>query len=135
MIQNILKKFELWFPLKSKIDLIQKVPVFREGEIWWCYVGENIGHEENGKGKMFLRPVLIIKKFNNRLFYGIPTSSITKENKYYFKINVKEKDISILMSQMRSMDANRLLYKQTKLPDSEFILVKKAMAKVILGKI
>jgi hypothetical protein len=45
------------------------------------------------------------------------------------------KDISILMSQMRSIDANRLLYKQTKLPDSEFILVKKAMAKVILGKI
>jgi mRNA-degrading endonuclease toxin of MazEF toxin-antitoxin module len=134
MLEQIIKKFEVWFPLKVKINQIQKLPVFREGEIWWCYVGENIGHEENGKGKLFLRPVLVIKKFNSRLFYGIPTSSIVKDNKYYFNINIKEKDISILLSQMRAMDANRLLYKQTKLPDTEFLLVKKALSKLILGK-
>jgi mRNA-degrading endonuclease toxin of MazEF toxin-antitoxin module len=134
MINKLIKKFESWFLLKIKIDQIQKLPVFREGEIWWCYVGENVGHEENGKGKLFLRPVLIIKKFNSRLFYGVPTSSIVKDNKYYFNINIKDKDISILLSQMRAMDANRLLYKQTKLPDTEFLLIKKAMSKIILGK-
>jgi hypothetical protein len=68
------------------------------------------------------------------LFYGVPTSSIVKDNKYYFNINIKDKDISILLSQMRAMDANRLLYKQTKLPDTEFLLIKKAMSKIILGK-
>jgi mRNA-degrading endonuclease toxin of MazEF toxin-antitoxin module len=135
MLEKLIKKFELWFPLKSSIDSQNKFPKYEEGQIWWCNVGENIGHEENGKGEMFLRPVLIIKKFNSRLFYGLPTSSIIKDNKYYFQINIKNKDISILLSQMRAMDAKRLLYKQARLPDSDFILVKKAISKIILGKI
>jgi mRNA interferase MazF len=78
---------------------------------------------------------LILKKFNKRLFYGIPTTSIVKENKYYYTINVKDKDISLLMSQMRVIDGNRLLYKNSRLSDSDFILIKKYFAKLILGKI
>jgi mRNA interferase MazF len=57
-------------------------PKFEEGQIWWCYLGENIGHEENGKGDKFLRPVVILKKFNHRIFYAIPTSTQNKNNKY-----------------------------------------------------
>jgi hypothetical protein len=38
------KNFEDWFDLKPKIDNIEKIPKFREGEIWWCHLGENIGH-------------------------------------------------------------------------------------------
>ena len=134
MISELIKKFSIWFPLKEKIDTQKNYPKFEEGQIWWCHLGENLGHEENGKGDKFLRPVLIIKKFNSRLFYGVPTSSIIKENKYYFKINIKQQNIAVLLSQMRAMDANRLLYKQSRLPDTEFILVKKAMSKIILGK-
>jgi mRNA-degrading endonuclease toxin of MazEF toxin-antitoxin module len=132
---QILKKFQEWFVIKEKIDLTTKIPRFEEGQIWWCYLGENVGHEENGKGDQFLRPVLILKKFNKRLFYGIPTTSIVKENKYYYTINVKDKDISLLMSQMRVIDGNRLLYKNSRLSDSDFILIKKYFAKLILGKI
>ena len=33
---------------------------FRERKIWWCSIGLNIGFEENGKGKLFNRPVLVL---------------------------------------------------------------------------
>ena len=133
-IQQFIKNFTDWFKLKPKLEGNQRYPVFREGEVWWCHLGENIGHEENGKGGKFLRPVIIIRKFNQRLFYGLPTSSVVKDNKYYFQMTIKDKPISVLMSQMRAVDVKRLSYKQTKISDNELIILKKRLAKVILGK-
>lgn len=45
-----MKRFLKWIGLKEKLDSIQiKPPFFKEGEIWWCRIGENIGVEINGK--------------------------------------------------------------------------------------
>ena len=134
MFNAILKKFQEWFTLKQSIDEIQHFPRFKEAEIWWCYLGENIGHEQNGKGEKFLRPVVILKKFNQRLFYGIPTSSIYKDNPYYHELKFKDKTSYALLSQMRAIDAKRLSYKMTKLPDGDFAILQKRISKVILGK-
>ncbi len=136
MIEKILKKFEIWFGLKIKLDKIEKFPRFREGEIWFAHLGENIGHEENGKGDKFLRPVIIIKKFNQNLFYCVPTSSIKKDNPYYYEIFLekKNKNIYALLSQIKTMDARRLSYKMTKLSDPDLLLLKKKVSKLFLGK-
>ncbi len=131
---NLIKKFQEWFSLKEKVDNLEKFPRFNEGEIWWCYLGENIGHEENGKGELFLRPVVVIKKFNQRLFYGLPTTSIFKQNPYYFEIKLEKKNSYALLSQMKAIDAKRLKYKMAKIPDGDFAVLKKKMAKLILGK-
>jgi mRNA-degrading endonuclease toxin of MazEF toxin-antitoxin module len=129
-----LKDFLLWFGIKPKLDAQQKFPRFEEGEIWWCHVGENIGHEEDGKGDKFLRPVIIAKKFNSRLFYGIPTSTQIKNSPYYFQITIKGKQISALLSQMRAFDVKRLSYKQARLPDAELIILKKCFTKMFQKK-
>ena len=43
---NIIKRFLEWIGLKEKLHKKQAIPpLFKEGEIWWCYVGENIGNE------------------------------------------------------------------------------------------
>lgn len=131
---NFIKNFVDWFKLKPKLDQNLKIPVFREGEVWWCHLGENIGFEENGKGDQFLRPVIILHKFNNRLFYGLPTSTKIKDNQFYFQMTIKDKPISVLMSQMRAIDVKRLMYKKTKISDNELNILKKKMSKLILGK-
>ena len=77
------KDFIKWNVLKQKLDRSEKRLIFKERDVWWCSVGVNIGHEENGKDEFFARPVLVIKKFNRHLFYGIPLTTKVKENKYY----------------------------------------------------
>jgi mRNA-degrading endonuclease toxin of MazEF toxin-antitoxin module len=133
-MKQVIKNFKSWFGIKPKLDKQTKFPRFEEGQVWWCHLGENIGHEENGKGDKFLRPVIIIRKFNNRLFYGVPTSTAVKNNKYYFDIKIKDKDISVLLSQMKAIDVRRLSYKQSRISDNELLKLKKAMTKIILGK-
>lgn len=65
MLDKIIKKFEMWFPIKSKLDSTDhRPPYFKEGEIWWSHIGENIGIETNGKSDAFTRPVLIFKKYD-----------------------------------------------------------------------
>ena len=56
------KHFKEWINLKEKLHFNAKLPRIKEGEIWWCSFGENIGTEINGKSARFTRPVLIIKK-------------------------------------------------------------------------
>ena len=48
------KRFEEWFELKES-HTTGRVPDTREGEVWWCAVGENVGVEINGKSKTFAR--------------------------------------------------------------------------------
>ena len=85
----MLKRFAQWLGLKEKTHNKSGFPHINEGEIWWCLLGTNIGDEEDGKGELFSRPVLVIKKFNKHLFWGIPLSTQIKENEFYYKFNFK----------------------------------------------
>ncbi len=104
------KNFEEWSALKQKIDT-KNNPTFKEGEIWWCSIGLNIGHEENGKNQLFNRPVLVVRKFNRNIFLGIPLTSKIKENKFYHIIYFKDKNQSAMMSQIRVWESKRLTHK------------------------
>jgi mRNA-degrading endonuclease toxin of MazEF toxin-antitoxin module len=65
---------------------------------------------------------------------GVPTSSISKENQYYHKIELKVKSTNALLSQIRTIDAKRLKYKMTKLPDGDLKILKRKLSKIILGE-
>ncbi len=106
------KDFQKWNGEKSEIHEKKDRPFFHEMEIWFASFGVNIGFEQDGKGDEFLRPVAIIRKFNNEVFWGIPTTKKKKSNKYYFEIKFGEdKSTSVILSQMRLMDSKRLRYK------------------------
>ena len=103
-----MKQFNKWNELKQKLDDQNTVPFFNERQIWWCSVGINVGHEQDGKGITSSRPVLVVKKFNNRLFWGVPLSTKIKKSPHYHTFNFKGRDQSALLTQLRLWDANRI---------------------------
>ena len=72
------KDFDDWNHLKQQLDLRENEKHIREGDIWFCSIGENVGHEQNGKNKYFERPILIVRKFTQDYFWAIPLTSVER---------------------------------------------------------
>lgn len=104
----MIKRFLEWIQNKSNIDLKPRGKIIHICEVYWCSLGENIGDEENGKGDTFRRPVLVIKKFNNNIFWGLPMSTKLKDNMYYVQVLLKNIPQSVMISQLRILDTKRL---------------------------
>jgi mRNA interferase MazF len=116
---NSMKKFDEWNGLKTKIE--QKPHLFfKAREIFYAHIGENVGFEQCGKGDSFVRPVLVFKKFNNALFWGIPLSTTQNRGKYYFDFEFKDSTSVAILSQLRLIDAKRLDRKIGKMEKVEF---------------
>lgn len=104
-----LQLLRTWFDLKFWLHKTDRHPAIREGEVWWCNFGENIGVEINGKHALSLRPVLIYKKYNQHSFFGLPlTSQIYHRGTWYVHFDFQEKERVCILSQGRSMSVNRL---------------------------
>ncbi len=125
------ENFDQWGSLKKDIHSKQSRPSFKQREIWWCHVGFNIGDEENGKGESYQRPVLVLKKFNNHIFFGIPLTSRIKDNYLYHKIYFKNKISSALLSQARTFESKRMIDMMGKLTTEEFEKVRKSLKDIL----
>ena|ERR1700722_17663144 len=121
------KDFTEWHTMKTLIERDNQSPLFREGEIWWSSLGANIGVEEDGKNQLFERPVLIFRKFNNDMLWGLPMTSTKKSGKYYYPISFHGQEGTILLSQMRILSAKRLIRRAGKLRKKKFLRVGNAM--------
>ena len=86
-----MKTFDNWNEVKKKQEKNSRV-FCKQREVWWMAMGQNIGDEENGKGDLFERPILVVRQFNTNLFWGCAMSTKIKENnRYYLKIKVLER--------------------------------------------
>lgn len=56
------KDFDYWNNTKKQINEIQNTRFHKPREIWWCYLGVNVGHEQDG-GIDFRRPVVILNTY------------------------------------------------------------------------
>lgn len=122
------KDFQNWHNRKSKIDDIEKRPFFHEKEIWFCYLGANVGFEEDGTGKDFLRPVIIFRKFSKEIFWGIPLTKKEKDTKYYFTFSFSERgNNTAILSQIRLIDARRLSYYIGEITETDFEVLKEKL--------
>lgn len=122
----MLKDFINWIQYKIYLDKKQKFPKFREGEVWWCSFGTNVGVEMDGKNQKFNRPVLILKKFNSRQFLTIPLTSKQKKNhKFYTQLDLKNKISWLCLTQIRVLDSKRLQSYYTKINQNLLKQVKK----------
>jgi mRNA interferase MazF len=98
---------------------------FKEREIWWCYLGTNIGSEQNGSGENLERPILIIKKIHQKLFIGLPITSKIKVIPYYFQISpINGKQNSVLIHQIRVLSSERLRRRISNLNKEYFYQIK-----------
>jgi len=102
------KQFQKWILKKEELHNRKKIPSFKERQVWWCGLGENIGDEENGKSEFFSRPILIIRKFNKNLLWGVPLTRQIKDNPYYTKITFQGKEQCAMITHLRLMDVKRL---------------------------
>lgn len=125
------KDFTEWSKLKAELDVVHHTPTFQQREIWWCSIGVNIGHEVNGKNRLSNRPVLVVRKFNQHIFLGVPLTTKIKDNPYYHPICLKDRKQSVMLSQLRLWEGKRLTHKLGKLSGEQFEKVRKALKDLI----
>ena len=126
------KDFDSWNIMKKSLQYKTKIVYFQEREIWFCHLGSNVGFEQDGKGKEFLRPILIIKKFNESIFIGLPLTTNNKSNKHYYPLKYKYKlPSSVILSQIRIFDSKRLEYKIGTIEKVEFSNIKQKLQRLL----
>ncbi len=103
-------KFDNWNKLKQKLQN-KEIISFKQGEIYFMSVGQNIGYEIYGKKELYLRPVLVYRKLSKQTFVGIPLSSKEKDGTYFFTFRYTNKTLSTaLLNQIRVFDIKRHAY-------------------------
>lgn len=128
------KDFDEWNNRKKHIHAQKECVFFRQGEIWWVHLGCNIGFEMDGKGKEFTRPVLILKKYNQYSFLGVPLSTSKKESVYRVPVGlIAEKEASANLSQLKNIDSKRLARKICTIEHNLYEEVKKKASRVNFG--
>ncbi|KKR79027.1 MAG: hypothetical protein UU24_C0018G0009, partial [Candidatus Nomurabacteria bacterium GW2011_GWA2_40_9] len=89
---------------------------------------KNIGREQNGGSDNFSRPVLIVKKFNNEIFWILPLSTKQKDLDFYYNfIDLNNEKASVVLSQIRLIHIKRFERKVYDMPQKDMIEIKKRL--------
>lgn len=126
------KDYIQWMPVKAKLHNARDRPLYKEREVFWISIGENVGFEEDGKNARFNRPVLVIKKFSAGMCWGIPLSTTEKRGKYYLPIRLNTGTSVALLSQLRTFDTSRFNNKIGMVSETEFAQVRLKIAELLL---
>ncbi len=129
-----MKQFNKWNQVKQETELINKRVYFKERDIFWTRIGENIGFEQNGKGDEFQRPILIIKRYTNDMFLGVPLSTTLRDGSFYFQFNFSEdKKSTALLVQHKLYSHKRLMKKIGMINKDDFEQLKIKLHNLIFG--
>lgn len=131
---TVRKRFPEWIKVKAKLHKVGRTPHIKEGEIWWCAVGENVGVEINGKGVNFARPVLVFKKLNRYYFYGIPLTTKEHYGVWYASFIFKGRTEYACLAQSKSISSSRLYSKLGEVPESDLKKVAQGLHNLYFGK-
>ena len=123
----MLKDFDKWNIQKKELESSVFDFLFNTGEIWWCSVGLNLGVESCGKGELYQRPVLVLKKLSRTSFIGIPLSTQKKEGTWFTKITILNEKRYALLYQVRLFSTNRFQRRLTTLDAIDFKKIKEKL--------
>ena len=129
------KNYQAWTSLKKVLHNANDPRLFfHEREVWYCHLGENIGFEQDGSDDQFLRPIVIIRKFNNEIFWGVPLTRTQKDLPFYFIFVIQSEagtnnneESTAVLSQVRLIDAKRLRRMIGYISGEDFVLLKKKL--------
>ncbi len=128
------KDFENWFKDKKKLDKEEVPPFYHEREVWWCALGVNVGSEQDGTGKNFDRPVVVIRGFNKDVCFVVALTGKKRESKFHLYLGeVEGVSASAILSQVRLVDTRRLIKKICTLDEKIFIELKKRLQKTLFS--
>jgi len=125
-----MKDFNSWNEIKKKIETENNDPKKfpKEREVWMCSLGKNVGYEQNGAGDNFSRPILIIKKFNNYMFWAVSLSTKQKDFDFYFNYtDPNNQKVSAILAQMKLISVKRLKRKLYDIPIDLFHRMKQKL--------
>ena len=126
------KDFDTWNSLKKGIQSSDPEIICNEREVWWCSLGLNIGHEQDGKNEMFERPMIIIRKFSKFTCLCLPLTSSPKNNSFHQAIPSFGPNDFVVTSQIRLMSTKRFLRKFERVVDrKDFRKIKETLHKII----
>ncbi len=133
-----MKNFDNWNEIKKHTEQNKVKFGIKQRDIYWAKIGMNIGNEEYGKGKDFVRPLIIIRQLTHDLFIGVPTTTSDKENNDYFhninyidKITKKYIDSSAMILQQKVFSKKRLLNKIGTVDSDNFNIIIRKLKKLI----
>lgn len=127
-----MKDFIDWHEIKNNIEKKEQRLNFKIRDVLFCSIGENVGFEQDGRGEEFLRPVVVIKKFNNEVFWGVPLTRTDKKGKYYFSFSLNNETSVAILSQIRLFDAKRIKYKIGMINDKDFSILKEKIRQLLV---
>lgn len=102
--------YDEWNEVKKNTSKSTEKAV-KVGKVYWVRLGLNIGSEVYGKGKNYVRPVLVLKLIYKNSFIGVPLSTKAKDNNfpYFYSFYTKNNDIrTALLSQIKLFDTKRV---------------------------
>jgi mRNA interferase MazF len=128
------KDFDAWSAYKKELHQKEHYPTFKEREVWWCYVGANIGHEIDGPGQDFLRPVLILRRFNEHVAWVLPLTRTKKGKPFYHVLRTARlADSRVVLSQLRLVSSKRLRSLMARVSPLEFREIKDELNGLLYG--
>lgn len=113
--------FDTWNKIKKRLHYSREPLFCNPREIWWCYLGMNIGTEQNGKHDIFERPILVVQVFSKETCRIIPLTSSIKNDRHHLSIAYNNEAGSLILSQTRSISTKRLSRKMCRLEEGQFI--------------
>ncbi len=128
------KRFDEWNELKKQLEKNSRMHIFHEKEIWWYAAGENIGSEVSGKNVRFSRPILILRKYGNASFFGIPLSTQYHEGRWYEYVLVKGEMRTVMLSQAGSFSSYRLYERIDRISPAEHNRICRALTLLLFKK-
>jgi mRNA interferase MazF len=130
------KDFDGWNVQKKYVQSNEKQIFFNVRDVWWIYLGHNIGREQDGKNEDYVRPVLVLRKLTNHMFIGIPLSTKKKQGyRFYLPFKHDGEEISAVLHQVRMFDSKRLKRRMYRLNQDAFEEIRASVVGIITGEI
>ncbi len=105
------KEFDTWNIQKKIVDTLT-TKRYHERDVWWCSLGLNVGFEQDGTGREYQRPVLVIKGISKDVCFVLPLTTSLSQNKNRIPVGIVDgKHASAIISQLRLIDTRRLVNK------------------------
>ncbi|MBI4119053.1 MAG: type II toxin-antitoxin system PemK/MazF family toxin [Parcubacteria group bacterium] len=102
------KDFDGWNEVKKSTNA-EEPRLYTIREIWWCRFGVNIGTEQDGRGKWFVRPCVILRGFGPEACLVVPLTTSTREHPLRISAGIiNGQTARANISQLRVVDTRRL---------------------------
>ena len=127
--QKYRKDFDSWNIFKQTLEKRGSL-LFKRGDIRWCHLGINVGHEQDGGGETFARPVVVYKKINNYTCIIIPLTT-RKPRHGEVSIQINGQTAVFLIHQIRLIDSKRLNIKIGEIDIETHARMQKAVHRIL----